>query len=422
MSQIKYIFRALRYKNYRLFFTGQSISLIGTWIQQIAMGWMVYRLTNSPFLLGLVGFSTQIPAFVVAPFSGVWADRLNRRRILILTQTFSMVQAALLTFLTFSHMVQIWHIIALGFLIGCINAVDIPVRHSFLLEMVEKKENLGNAIALNSLMFNVAKLVGPAIAGILIGWVGEPMCFLINTVSYAAVIVSLYAMNVSVMKNSPATSSLFDSIKEGFIYSFTFQPVRAILILLAIVSFVGLPYTVLMPVFARDVLRGDAQTLGFLVGAAGVGALLGTLYLAGRKNPVRLGRTIPFSTLLFGAGLILFSFSKSVLLSMGILVLIGFGIMVQMAASNTLIQSIVDDDKRGRIMSIYTLCFMGSVPLGNLLIGYCATHYGVSGTVLVSGIVSILGACFFISIMPSLQKKMPPLYQEEMHISPSRAG
>lgn len=394
----------MRFRNFRLFFVGQSISLVGTWMQSLAMGWLVYRLTHSAILLGVVGFSSQIPAFIIAPFSGVLADRANRRMVLLITQSCSMLQAFLLGYLTLTHQLQIWQVILLALFMGCVNAVDIPVRHSFLLEMVEKKEMLGNAIALNSLMFNVAKLIGPSIAGIIIAAVGEGICFVLNGVSYIAVLWSLCAMRLPPFSKEIATVPVWKSMKDGFSYAYNHVPIRAVLILLAVVSCVGLPYAVLMPVFAKDVLRGDSQTLGFLVGAAGVGALLGTIFLASRREAVRLGRIIPLCALLFGFGLILFSFSRQMFWSCGILVLCGFGAMVQMAASNTFIQTIVDDDKRGRVMSLYTLSFMGTVPLGNLLTGFLASHAGAGNTLAFSGIVCIVSAMAFMVSMPAIRK------------------
>ncbi|MEK6733070.1 MAG: MFS transporter, partial [Candidatus Omnitrophota bacterium] len=355
------VFRALKYRNFRVFFFGQGISLIGTWMQYVAMSWLVYKMTNSAFMLGVVGFSSQIPTFILSPFTGVIADRHNRHRILLFTQTLAMLQAFILAFLTITGHIAVWHIVVLGVFLGCINSLDIPARHSFILEMVEKRKNLGNAIALNSMMFNFARLIGPSIAGVLIAIAGEGVCFLINAISYLAVIASLLAMDkeVKIRKDKQGDYDIFKDLKEGFTYVFRFQPIKAILLLLGTISLMGMSYAVLMPVFARDVLGGGPHTLGFLMAAVGVGALAGTIYLASMKRAITFGNLLPVSAGVFGIGIVAFSFSYNIWLSLILLVISGFGIMVQMAASNTILQTIVDDDKRGRVMSFYTMAFMG---------------------------------------------------------------
>jgi MFS family permease len=400
------VFRTLRYRNFRIFFFGQSISLIGTWIQHIAMSWLVYRITNSPFMLGLVGFSSQIPAFILSPFAGVLADRHNRHRILLLTQTLAMLQAFMIAGLAITGNIKVWQIIIMGIFLGCVNSLEIPARHSFILEMIEEKEGLGNAIALNSMMFNIARLIGPSIAGILIALTGEGVCFLINGISYFAVIGSLLAMKISNRKGKTKHDSVIKDLKDGFNYAFGFLPIRAVLFLLGIVSLLGMSYAVLMPVFARDILHGGPQTLGFLMGAVGIGSLAGTIYLAARSRVIMLGNILPLSAGMFGLSIIVFSFSHNLLVSLAVLFFAGFGLMVQMASSNTILQTIVDDDKRGRIMSFYTMAFMGMAPLGSLLAGALASKIGVLHTLVISGAFCIIAAIIFAFRIPVLKRNL----------------
>ncbi len=361
-SRMKFILRALRYRNYRLFFFGQGISLIGTWMQSLALSWLAYRLTNSPLFLGVIGFTSQIPTFLFSPLAGVYADRWNRYRLLILTQSLAMIQASILAVLTLTGVVTIWHLILLSFFLGIINAFDVPIRQSFVIEMVERKEDLGNAIALNSLLFNSARLVGPTLAGMIIAITGEGICFLINALSYLAVIPALLAMHIHKRITGSRRTSLKEGLAEGYRYVRSSLAIRYILLQLSLMSFMGMSYAVLLPVFARDILGGGPHTLGYLVGAAGAGAMLGALFLASRESVVGLGRLIAFSSGCFGIGVFLFSFSKVLPLSLLLLVGIGFGLMVQMAASNTILQTIVEEDKRGRIMSFFTISFMGISP------------------------------------------------------------
>ena len=406
------VFRALKYRNFRIFFFGQSISLIGTWMQYVAMSWLVYRMTNSVFMLGVVGFASQIPAFILSPFTGVLADRHNRHKILLFTQTLALLQALILAILTMTGNIQVWHIIVMGIFLGCVNSLDIPARQSFILQMIEEKENLGNAIALNSMMFNMARLIGPSIAGVLIAITGEGMCFLINAISYVAVITSLIAMDegIKIRKDKKVDYDIFKDLKEGFNYAFGFKPIRAILLLLSIIGLMGMSYAVLMPVFAKDVLGGGAYTLGFLMAAVGVGALAGTVYLASRKKAIALGNTLPVSAGIFGIGITAFSFSHNIWLSLLLLFIAGFGIMVQMAASNTILQTIVDDDKRGRVMSLYTMAFMGMAPLGSLLAGIIAARFGASNTLIFSGLCCIIASVIFACRVPSLRRIVQPIY------------
>ncbi|MFH0828499.1 MAG: MFS transporter [Candidatus Omnitrophota bacterium] len=391
----KHTLRALCYRNYRLFFTGQVISLIGTWMQYLAMSWLVYRLTNSLFALGAIGFASQITAFFVSPFSGVWADRWNRHRILIVTQILAMLQAFVLAWLVMSGVVRVWHIIVLSVFLGVVNSFDMPVRQSFTFDMIRNKQDLGNAIALNSLMFNLARFIGPTAAGFVVALFGEGMCFLINGVSYIAVIIALFLIKTSSLKSVNNHRGIWESMKEGFVYTFGFPPMRFILILMGLVSLVVMPYAVLLPAFAKDVLHGNSRTLGILMGAAGMGALAGAVFMAAKKGVQGLGRSIANAMFMFGIGLMLLSFSSTTWLSLIIMVFIGFGIMVHMAASNTVLQAIVDDDKRGRVMGFYVMAFIGLTPFGSLFAGSLASHIGIPRTFLLAGILCILGAFIF---------------------------
>ncbi len=410
---LKLIFRALRYRNYRLFFIGQTISLTGTWMQQVAVGWLAYRLTNSPFLLGIVGFVGQIPTFIFSPFAGVFADRHDRKKMLLITQTLAMVQALILAVLILTGNIRVWHILVLSAVLGIINSFDLPIRQAFTVEMVENRQDLGNAIALNSSMVNAARLIGPSIAGVLIAGVGEGVCFLLNGISYVAVIVSLLAMNVATKKEKSTNTNILLELKEGFNYAFNFSPIKSILLLLALVSLMGVPYQILMPVFARDIFHGGAQTLGFLVAMAGLGALTGALYLAARKTVLGLDRVIAFTACLFGVGIIAFSLSHILWISMLVLLFSGFAMMVQMASSNTVLQTIVDEDKRGRTMSFYTMSFMGMAPFGSLLAGGLASKIGAPYTLLTGGIICIIGAFMFAAKLASIRKQIHPIYAKK---------
>jgi MFS family permease len=405
------LFRALSYRNYRLFFFGQSVSLVGTWMQQVAMSWLVYRLTGSALLLGAVGFASQIPTFVVAPFAGVLADRANRQRLLIATQSVAMAQAFLLSYFVLSGTIQIWHIIVLSLLLGMVNGFDIPVRQSFVIDMVEEKHGLANAIALNSSMVNAARLVGPSVAGMLISALGEGACFLLNGVSYFAVLLSLVLMRVAPRPPREVRRSLLYELREGVSYVTSFAPIRAILMLMALMSLMGMPYSVLMPVFAKDVLHGGPHTFGFLMASSGVGSLIGTVYLASRRSVIGLGNLITLSCGLFGAGIACFALSQTQSVSLFFLLFAGFGAMVQVAASNTILQTIVDDDKRGRVMSFFTMSFMGMTPFGSLFAGAIAGRIGAPVTVQIGGVACLFGALAFSASLPSLREKVRPIYQ-----------
>ncbi len=398
---IKHILRALRYRNFRLFFAGQVISLIGTWMQYLAMSWLVYRLTNSPFALGVIGFASQITAFFVSPFSGVWADRWNRHRIVIVTQILAMLQAFVLAGLVMSGVVQVWHIIVLSIFLGLVNSFDMPVRQSFTIDMIKNKEDLGNAIALNSMMFNLARFIGPMVAGFVVASFGEGVCFLINGISYTAVIIALFLMKITPFKAENNRQRIWESMKEGFIYTFGFPPMRFILVLMGLVSLVVMPYAVLLPAFAKDVLHGNSRTLGFLMGAAGTGALAGAIFMAAKKGVRGLGKSISIATFMFGIGLVVLSYASSVWLSLVLMVFIGFGLMVHMASSNTVLQTIVDDDKRGRVMGFYVMTFIGLTPFGSLLAGSLASHIGTPRTFLLAGVSCVLGGFVFVFKMNS---------------------
>ena len=389
------IFRALRYRNYRLFFIGQGISLIGTWMQQVAMSWLVYSLTNSAFLLGVVAFSGLISTFLLTPFAGVLVDRWDRHRILVITQTLAMLQALTLAAVVLTGTAAVWNLVLLSIALGLINAFDMPTRQSFVLDMVTNREDLGNAIALNSSLFNGARLIGPSIAGVLVATVGEGLCFLINGISFIAVIACLLAMKITPAPPRGKQEDFFRGMKDGADYAFGFPPIKYIILLLAFSSLVAMPYPVLMPVFAREVLQGGANTLGFLMAGAGVGALAGAIYLASRKNVFGLDKIITVSALSFGVGLIAFSLSRVMVLSMLFMALTGFGMVVQLAASNTILQTIADDDKRGRVMSLFVMSFMGLAPFGSLLFGGLANIIGAPYTLLIGGCCILAGALVF---------------------------
>lgn len=405
-------FRAFGSRNYRLYFAGQGISLIGTWIQTIALSWLVYSLTHSAFLLGLVGFSAQIATFLLAPFAGVVADRLNRHRLLVVTQTLFMVQALVLGTLVLTRAITVWQIVLLSVLVGTVNAFDTPTRQSFVVSMIENRDDLPNAIALNSSMFNGARLVGPAIAGILIAAVGEGVCFLINAGSYLAVIAALLAMRVTPRAPRGQRRRVWHELREGFAYTFGFAPTRDIILLLAVVSLVGMPYATLMPIFAAQVLHGGASTLGFLSSAAGVGALAGAVVLASRRSVLGLGRWIPAACTAFGMALIAFSLSRWLPLSLLFLAVAGLGMITQMASSNTILQTVVDDEWRGRVMSFYTMAFIGMTPFGSLLAGALASRIGAPRTVMLGGIICLLAAAAFARRLPELRRLVRPIYRE----------
>jgi len=411
LARLKTTLRALSHRNFRLFFLGQGISLVGTWMQIIAMSWLVYRLTRSAFLLGLVGFAGQIPTFLFSSLAGVLADRWNRQRMVIITQTLLLIQASVLAILVLGHWITIWQIIALSIFAGLVNAFDIPIRQSFMVDMVDRKEDLGNAIALNSSLVNAARLVGPSLAGILIALVGEGWCFAINAASFVAVLAALVTMKIERRTDVDLEAKWFPKLKEGFRYAFGFQPIASILLLISVVSLTGTPYSVLMPIFATKILIGGPNLYGALMGMAGCGALLGAGYLASRKNALGLGRLIPSASIIFGTALIAFSLSHTFWLSLLAMVVVGWGLMVQMAGSNILLQTIVEDDKRGRVMSFYTMAFMGMAPMGSLLAGTIAARIGAPRTVMLGGICCIVSGLVFASRLSTLRAHVRPIYQ-----------
>jgi MFS family permease len=401
-SAIANTFRALKHRNFKLFFSGQIISLTGTWMQSVAQSWLVYRITGSVALLGLIGFAGQFPVFLLTAFGGAVADKYNRRKILVATQTASMTLAFILAFLTLSGYVKVWHLFFIASLSGVVNAFDIPARQSFVVDMVGK-DDLLNAIALNSSMFNGARIIGPAIAGILVAAVGEGWCFLGNAVSYIAVIFGLLRMSIERKEIAQTAGSAFEKIKEGFLFVARTKPVRALLLLLGLVSLMGMPYAVLMPIFADQILQGGVRGLGILMGASGSGALIAALTLASRKSIKGLGRWVAVSSGVFGVFLILFSFSRSFWLSAALLVPTGFSMMLQMSSSNTLIQAMVPDELRGRVMAVYSMMFMGMAPIGALLAGTLAGVIGAPLTVAFGGAICIGGSILFGWRLPKLR-------------------
>jgi MFS family permease len=405
--------RALRHRNFRLFFGGQTISLVGNWMTRIATSWLVYRLTGSALLLGLVGFAGQIPTFLLAPFAGVWVDRLNRQRVLVVTQALAMLQSFALAALTLAKLITIPEILALSIFQGFINAFDMPGRQSFMVQMVEDRQDLGNAIAINSSMVNMAQLVGPSLGGIVIAGLGEGYCFLIDGISYIAVIASLLMMRLRTTAIKRETTSMLEQLKEGFTYVSGSAPVRSILILFAIIGLMGWPYMVLMPIFAGGILKGGPDTLGFLMGAVGIGALASGLSLAIRKTVIGLDKMLPIAAALLGVGLILFAMSRTLWLSMILMLITGFGMMQVATASNTIIQTIVPEDKRGRAMSYYTMAFVGMAPFGSLLAGALAHAIGAPLTFIINGLCCIAGAAWFATRLKSIRALIHPIYADQ---------
>jgi MFS family permease len=405
------LLRALRSRNYRLFVAGQSVSLIGTWMQQVAMSWLVYRLTGSSVLLGVVGFTSQVPTFLISPVAGVLADRGDRRKMLLATQTLAMLQAVFLAVAVLTGSVRIWHIVGLSLLLGIVNSFDIPIRQAFVVEMIEHREDLGNAIALNSSLVNGARLIGPSIAGLLVAAAGEGICFTLNAASYLAVILALAAMRLAPGEHRfrPRRHALHE-LRDGFLYAWRFAPIRGLLLLVAAMSLMGMPYVVLVPVFARSILHGGAHTFGFLMTAAGCGALGGTLYLASRRSVLGLGRIIIRASVTFSIGIALFAVSRDLLLSLGALVLTGFGAMTLVASSNTVLQTILEEDKRGRVMSFFTMAFMGMTPFGSLGAGVVADVIGPQNTLLVGAGSCLFVALLFARYLPAIREQVRPIY------------
>jgi MFS family permease len=412
MPRLSSSFRALASRNYRLFMLGQGVSLVGTWMQQTGIQWLVYTKTGSPAMLGAVMFFGQIPAFFLAPIAGVFSDRLDRRRTLFVTQAVAMAQAVLLVALMVTGEIEIWQIIALSALLGAVNALDMPTRQAFLVDMAPTRADLPNAIALNSSMVNLSRLIGPLLGGLVIAWGGVLACFFANAISYVAVILALFAMR-DLPKRPPLSSSpVFRGLVEGFAYAFGFAPIRALLMMVALTSLFGTSTMTLFPVFAKDVLHGDARLFGYLSGAAGVGSLAAALYLASRTTVVGLGPKIAWSAAGMGASSIAFAASRSAPLSLLILVALGFSLMLLLAGCNTLLQTVVEDDKRGRVMSLYTMAFMGTVPLGSLMAGTMASYLGAPRAVSLGGLACIAGAGIFAWRLPRLRSQVQPIYEK----------
>jgi MFS family permease len=391
--------------NLRLYFGGQIISMIGTWMQQMALSWLVYRMTNSVTMLGVVAFATQAPAFFVTPFAGIVTDRVQKHRLVLITQCLAMLQAGLLAYIALSGHPQIWQLISLGVFAGLVNAFDLPSRQTFLVEMLDDRKQLPRAIATNSSIVTLTRLIGPAVAGVFIARVGEGMCFLANAVSYVAVIGALCLIRTQATVREKSGHSMIEELKEGFSYVFNFRPIRSLILLMAAISLVGMPYATLLPAFAKNVFHGDASTLGFLTSAAGLGSLIGALFLSSRNGVLGLGRWIVIACCSFGVGLTCFGLSHSLYLSMLFL-------LVQTASCNTLIQTIVDEDKRGRVMSIYTMAFVGLAPFGSLLSGALAAKIGTGETVFISGLVLMVLAAGFASRLRLIRQDVRPLYVE----------
>ncbi|NUQ21453.1 MAG: MFS transporter [Gemmatimonadaceae bacterium] len=414
--------RAFASRNYRLFFSGQSVSLIGTWITRIATSWLVYRLTHSALLLGLVGFCGQIPTLLLSPLAGVLVDRWDRHRILVWTQVLSALQSLALAILAFSGTITVAWVLVLQVVQGIINAFDTPARQAFVVQMVEDRADLPNAIALNSTMVNGSRIIGPSIGGIVIAAFGEGWCFMIDAISYVAVIASLLAMRVERGERRPGRGAMGAEMRAGFEYVTRFAPVRSALLLLALVSTMGMPYTVLMPMYASQTLHGGPNTLGFLMTASGLGAVAGTLYLASRRTVLGLGRAMAVATLAFGAGLIAFSFARTLWVALAVLPIVGAGFMIEMASTNTVLQTIVTEELRGRVMAFYTMAFLGTAPLGSLLAGVVAERIGASPTILLGGIACVAGALWLALRLPRLREEVRPIYLERGIISAAAAG
>jgi len=411
-GSLSHAWRALRHRNFKLFFAGQSISVIGTWMTRLATIWLVYHLTHSALLLGVVSFAGQIVSFVLGPFAGVWVERLDRRKLLVWTQAAAAVQALAMAALVLAHVITLWEIIALTALQGVINAFDAPARQTFLMQMVEDRNDLSNAIAINSSMANGARLIGPAIAGLVIAGFGEGACFLVDGVSYFAVIASLLLMRIKPLDIERNTANMVEQMREGWDYIRSFRPIRTILLLFSLVSLMGYSWSVLLPIFAAQVLHGGAATLGWLMGASGVGAFVSALSLAVRKSVVGLTGMLQVAVAMLGGALILFGMSHTLWLSLVLMGFVGFGMLQAASVSNTIIQSLVPEDKRGRAMSYYTMAFFGAAPFGSLLAGMLAHWIGAPHTLMITGAFCIAGSLWFTLELPKVNAIIGPIYQE----------
>jgi MFS family permease len=404
--------RALRHRNYRLFFSGQSVSLVGTWITRVATSWLVYRLTGSELLLGIVGFCGQIPTLLLTPFAGVFVDRSDKRRILLITQILSLIQSALLAVLTLTNVITVAQILILQLFQGAINAFDTPARQALVVDMVEDRQDVPNAIALNSSMVNGSRIIGPSIGGVIIAAVGEGWCFALDAVSYLAVIVSILLMRFTPHVQNHLPVAMLRELSSAWRYVTGSVPIRSALLLLAIVSVAGVPYSVLMPAIAAQELHGGPNTMGVLMAASGVGALLGGIYLASRNSVVGLGRVMLIGTLTFGVSLVLFSLTHTVWIAAPLLAVAGGGFIIQMASTNTIIQTIVEERFRGRVMAFYTMAFFGTVPIGSLLSGLAAERVGAPMTIRLGGLICFVSGLWFASLLPMLRRLVRPIYVE----------
>jgi MFS family permease len=407
---MKLTLRALRHRNFALFTAGQMFALIGYWMQHIAQSWLLYRLTGSATLLGILGFAGSLPIFLLAPLAGLWSDRVNLHRAMFATQVLEMLQAITLAALALSGVIAPWHIIVLSMSLGVLVAIELPLRHAYLLELVGTKEDLANAVAVTSLMANTGRLVGPALAGVAIGWIGEGGCFLINALSFVVVVVTFLMIRVTPSARPASPPSLWQDMREGVAYVWGFLPIRLLLMMLALIGLLATPYVTLMPVLVREVFHGGSEQMGFLVGAAGLGAVTGTLYLASRHNVRGLVRLIIYASLTAGIALVLLGWCGSVWLAAPLIAMIGFGILVTSVSVNMILQTIVDDDKRGRVMSFYTAAFLGMTPFGSLIGGALADALGVSATLGLGGVACVLGAIYLARKRPQLREQIRPIY------------
>lgn len=407
---MKHTLRAFRHRNYRLFFCGQSLSVIGTWIQLIAMSWLVYRLTGSAWLLGVTGFAGQIAILLFAPFGGIWADRFERRKLLIVTQALAMAQGLLLAGLGYAGAIEVWHIIAMAMLLGVVMAFDTPIRQSFTSEMVPDKQDLPSALAFNGFMQNSGRMIGPTIAGLLLAVTSEAFCFLVNGISKIAVVTSILLMAIPTRPKSAAAARVWHGLREGVVYAWNIVPIRVLLPMLALVSITATPYQTLMPIFAAEVYAGGAETLGFLVGAAGLGGVVGMLYLASRRDVRGLTRWPVYASGIAGTALILFSYSRLLWFSLAMIAVAGFGIIVTAMSVSTVFQTIVEDQKRGRVMSFFTMAFLGMQPVGSLIAGALASWIGATHTLAAGGVCCIAGALVLWRKLPLLRAHIRPIY------------
>ena len=409
-ASVKHLLRAFRHRNFRLFLSGQVCALIGYWMQNIALGWLLYRLTGSVTLLGILGFAGSLPILLLAPFAGLWSDRFNLHRMMFTTQILEMVQAAVLTALALSGAIEPWHIIVLSMLLGVLVAIELPVRHAYLLELIGSKADLPNAIAMTSLMANCGRLVGPTLAGLVIAWFSEALCFLLNTLSYIAVLVTFLLIRVTPSRRPASHPPMWQDMREGVAYIWNSVPIRLLLMLLMLVGMLATPYITLMPALVREVFQGGADQMGFLVGAGGLGAVAGTLYLASRPNVRGLIRLLTLASLAVGIALMMLARSTTMWIALPLLGVIGFGILITSVSVNMILQTIVDDDKRGRVMSFYTVAFLGVAPVGSLAAGAIAGVIGVSHTLFIGGAACAAGALYLAYKRPQIREHIRPIY------------